>query len=446
MQNVPQIVRERLKATPPAVTHPDADVLTAFAERSLRDGERAVVIEHLARCGNCRDIVALALPVPDAAQGVLVPARSGWLTWPTLRWGFAAAGVMVIASFGVLEYQRSKPATTVAKYSRQEDVTPKVQSQLPSVANTPARQSENALDATQPAAATLAAGAPAKLPEAKLMSRSAPPVFHGLQGRSSVGGVIGGRAAYGPHMPTQQQAQTTMNQMQAAIPAAPVAKQQSAGALANVRVPAASQTVNVEGAATQIQTTDAEVGQTQNQPVPLPSETAEQLFDKDAVGKAKPAVVLSGRNFTALVTPRWAINAAGGLQKSFDQGQTWQDVDVTAGAAPSTGAKSFSAAKAAPAKEYSAAKKALKAPISALVFRALAVTGPDVWAGGSQGVLYHSLDSGNHWAQVFPSSSGVTLSGDIVSLVFSDARHGAITTSSGETWTTVDQGQTWQKQ
>src|SRR5579864_7819321 len=134
MQNVPQIVRERLRAAPPAVNHPDADALTAFAERSLPDGERAVVLEHLARCGDCRDIVALALPEVDAPRAVPVPARSGWLTWPALRWGFAAAGLVVIASFGVLEYQHSKPAITVAKNSRRQGVTAKVQSTLPNAA------------------------------------------------------------------------------------------------------------------------------------------------------------------------------------------------------------------------------------------------------------------------------------------------------------------------
>lgn len=445
MQIVPQIVRDRLKAMPPAVDHPDADALTAFAEKSLPDSERAVVLAHLARCGDCRDIVALALPEADASQAVTVPARSGWLTWPTLRWGFAAVGIALIASFGVLQYQRSRPAMNVATDSRNENVTAKVQSPLPSAANTPTRQSENALDATQPSGGTLASGARARTPEA-LISRAAPQASPGPQGPSSVGGVIGGQVAYGPHMPTQQQQQTTINQMQAAMPAAPVAKQQSAGASANLRMPAASETVNVEGAATQIETTQAEVGRAQNQPAPLPSETAEQLFDKDAVGKAKPAVVLSGRNFTVLVVPRWAINSAGGLQRSFDQGQTWQDVDVSAGALPSAGAKSLVAAKAAPAKEYSANKKALKAPTSGPGFRAVAATGTDVWAGGSYGVLYHSVDSGNHWKQVVPSSAGVTLTGDIVGLVFSDAQHGTVTTSTGEFWSTSDQGQTWQKQ
>ncbi len=68
MQNVPKIVRERLRAVTPAVNHPDADALTAFAEHSLPELERDVVLEHLARCGDCRDIVALALPAMSRSR------------------------------------------------------------------------------------------------------------------------------------------------------------------------------------------------------------------------------------------------------------------------------------------------------------------------------------------------------------------------------------------
>ena len=446
MQNVPQIVRERLKANPPAVDHPDADALTAFTERSLPDRERAAVLEHLARCGECRDIVALALPEPDAAHAVTIPARSGWLTWPALRWGLAAAGIVVIASFGVLEYQHSKPAMTVAKNSRQENITAKVQSTLPNTA--PTSEPQKGQDVAQPSAAPVAAAAPAKLPEAKLLSHAAPPMAPEPQRRGAIGGAIGGPIPYGPHMPMQQQQQTSTNRLQAVLPAAPMAKQQSAGASANLRLPSASETVGVQGAASQIETTQAEVAQAQNQPA------LGQLFDKDAsapvdkVGKAKPALNSTGRDMIQLValTPRWVINSTGGLQRSFDQGTTWQDVDVTAGAPLSAGEKSLTTANAARAKGYYADKKTLKAPASAPVFRAVAVTGTDVWAGGSQGVLYHSVDSGNQWSQVVPSSAGITLTDDIVGLVFSNADHGRITTSTGEIWTTSDQGQTWQKQ
>jgi hypothetical protein len=80
MQNVPKIVRERLQAPPPAVNHPDADLLTAFAEQSLPADERATVLEHLARCGDCRDVVALTLPPTEILETAARPVRSAWLT------------------------------------------------------------------------------------------------------------------------------------------------------------------------------------------------------------------------------------------------------------------------------------------------------------------------------------------------------------------------------
>src|SRR5436189_109522 len=55
MPNVPKIVRERLRVANLApAEHPDPDVLTAFAESSLSQRERADVLQHLSRCGECR--------------------------------------------------------------------------------------------------------------------------------------------------------------------------------------------------------------------------------------------------------------------------------------------------------------------------------------------------------------------------------------------------------
>src|SRR5271169_6443840 len=144
MQNVPKIVRERLKAATPAVNHPDADVLTAFAERSLPELERTVVLEHLARCGDCRDVVALALPATEPVQAAVSPFR-GWVTWPVLRWVFVTAGVVAIASFGVLYQQRSHLATMASKSSPHVEVAsnePKKQSLDQFVAAAPAEKRE----------------------------------------------------------------------------------------------------------------------------------------------------------------------------------------------------------------------------------------------------------------------------------------------------------------
>src|SRR6266571_6531419 len=123
MQNVPNIVRERLKAAAPAVDHPDADLLTAFVERSLSNRERSVLLEHLARCGDCRDVVSLALPATESVQSILAASPRGWLTWPALRWGLVAAGIVAIASFGIVQYrQHLQPATTASALKQSPSV------------------------------------------------------------------------------------------------------------------------------------------------------------------------------------------------------------------------------------------------------------------------------------------------------------------------------------
>jgi photosystem II stability/assembly factor-like uncharacterized protein len=70
----------------------------------------------------------------------------------------------------------------------------------------------------------------------------------------------------------------------------------------------------------------------------------------------------------------------------------------------------------------------------------------EVWAGGSGGALYHTLDGGTLWTRVVPSDGGIVLTGDVVSIQFSDPQDGSVTTSSAEVWTTNDAGQTWHKQ
>jgi hypothetical protein len=144
---------------------------------------------------------------------------------------------------------------------------------------------------------------------------------------------------------------------------------------------------------------------------------------------------------------RWTINPSGGLQRSLDQGATWQDVNVK-DSATAAGPSEFSYAakeqRQAVAKEKTSLKdqKQLTVP---MIFRAVAANGSDVWAGGIGGVLYHSTDAGNHWTQVVPASSGAALTGDIVSVSFPDTQHGQLTTSTSELWITGDGGQSWQK-
>ena len=450
MQNVPKIVSERLRATPTAVDHPEADVLGAFAECSLLDRERAIVLEHLSRCRDCRDIVALALPATEAAQTVVTPARSGWLTWPALRWGFVAAGVVAIASVGIVQYQRpSRPTTTVAREMRNEPVATYSQAQpqaateaKPAGSLDKTRQAEKPSSNAQSISAP-AMAAPAQLSEERRKDRSVQPsTTHAPKFGAPIGGPIASSAdGYKMQAQWQQQGAT--------------AKQQNADTVSNLKIPPASQTVEVSGSAPQLETTEAQPSQlnteASNLNAPLASRSSENLFGEDnsqQLTRAKPPVNAMNGAAVPNVIPSWGISSAGALQRSFDHGSTWQDVNVTANLVPN-GSASFARravnVRAEQKKVDNADKNLPPAVVSTPVFRTVAATGTDVWAGGSNGALYHSLDAGNHWKQVTPSAAGATLTGDVIRMEFADAQHGTITTSTLETWITSDDGLNWQK-
>jgi hypothetical protein len=562
MQSVPKIVRDRLQAPPPAANHPDADLLTAFAEQSLAADERATVLAHLARCGDCREVVALALPPIEMLETAARPMRSAWLTWPVLRWGFVAAGVVIVASIGVLQLQKRSANSAVAvdnspsaQVARNE-AHPQLTAALPAVST--AKQDTATFDRLDEAGKATSVTA-----EAKAAAPAPPPsstrgqAFHGI-----ANGSFGG-AAGGPKAPSQFQNNYNVQQQTANGLPAPTLNQpgdqfssakKSAGANGGMATGGASAAItDTEGereARLRDQSQDSQLFSDKTSvsktklPVtqPAPGQIAGHVFDSSGaavpnaritvtpatVGETATAVTDSqgafliaglptgnykaqaqaaGFNTTVLdlshdasrpsaynfilnvgsvsetvevaaqsallqtetspmagpvtvgsnyakpasnssgLLARWTVSAGGALQRSFDQGKSWQTVNVNsslmASASPEIARESR--AKDVP-KENEADKKLLKREIGSPVFRAVTVAGSEVWAGGSGGALYHSLDAGNHWTRVVPSSAGTVLSGDIISLEFSDSKNGKVTTSTPEVWTTNDAGQTWQKQ
>ena len=134
----------------------------------------------------------------------------------------------------------------------------------------------------------------------------------------------------------------------------------------------------------------------------------------------------------------------------MDAGRTWvnvnpgQEIQQSTEAEITENARAFnkSGAKQSAQKKNGETKNDAR---SNPVFRAVAAFGNEVWAGGSAAMLYHSSDSGVHWARIIPFAGGAMLTGDISSIEFSDAQHGAITTSTGEVWRTADGGRTWRR-
>ena len=598
MQNVPKLVQQRLRAMTPAVNHPDADVLTAFAERSLPEVERELVLEHMARCGDCRDIVVLASPEIEPVEIAVRLSPSGW-TWPVLRWGFVAAGVVAIASFGVVQYQRHFRTPSVAvKQSPNLEVAanePKKQDLARFADATPAEKRDKIESPAAPAFADSVDNRKMGVDEKENIGKkkairaetSAPqPMSPATVGSDRFhGAAVGGPISHGPRLanqwPQQNLANNVTSQVSTVPPPAAFANQQAAP-----EAPTQSQSLDLEAAVQPPSTAgDAFPAIARAKAAPMPSgaeaATVEPSLKQPAAGlklrggagqlrgyvvdptgaavanarititsaaKGAPAtavtnsagtwliaglptgsykaqaeapgfkatvldlnydanqpsmygftlnvgnasetvevsaqnglvqnglvqtetasgassgtnhevsqVPVKGRSFDMLSTRAsvaWSITSSGSLQRSVDQGRTWQTVDVIASGASFTNSAStngtsvqvMSKTSRATKASQKDAEKAGNQTLGTVTFRAVAAAGSEVWAGGNAGALYHSLDSGNHWTRIAPTSGGMGLTGDIIGVDFPDSQHGRVATSTSEVWHTSDDGQTWQKQ
>ena len=465
MEHVPKIVLKRLQETSAPGPHPDADLLTAFAEQSLAESERARVMDHLARCSDCREVLSLALPAMElvavaasSTPASTTPARSRWFTWPVLRWGVAAAGIIALASIGVVQYrQRQKNETLVSSLASPNETTAAPQA-LPQSPPAPesqesVRQAEKEKQAQiekqareqKWALSNRADNSPENMlvrptnpasPEARAMRVA--PSGTSAGGRIRSGSAGGAAPKVAPSAPHNTFA--IANASKGATPQAAAKPAARTTAAQSVEAPSTSETI--------------EVVEPQAAPAPASAnaQASDQLDEKQKdlpsqSDSSKSLSVLKGKDVAAAQVasgtqriPRWSISADGGLQRSLDDGKTWLDVNVNS-ELPSGASK-----MAVTAEPENRKKKVEAQPSPNPVFRAVSAQGAEVWAGGSAAMLYHSADSGAHWVRVLPFSSGAALTGDITSIEFSDPQHGRIKTSAREVWITADDGQTWRRQ
>jgi photosystem II stability/assembly factor-like uncharacterized protein len=456
MRDVSKIVLKRLQKTQAAGIHPDADLLTAFAERSLVESERTHVMEHLASCSDCREVVAFALP---ATETVVVtssdsPTRTGWLSWPVLRWSVAVAGIIAVTSLGVVQYrQRQKSDTLVSSLTQpNETITRPEQGLPPSAAPEPQaglsqmgkeKRAQLQKKALSSQADNLALDRLVRPPNPTLPAANA---MHGEPSSVTGGSVQSGAAgAVPPKAAVSSQRDTFIvaGDSKNAMPAAAAKPAPSSSARQVVETPSSSQTIEVVQSEAAPATGTAP-NQGSGQFVEKQKDKALQYNSStnSEVSDAKNSALGANAFGVQRVSPQWSISADGSLRRSIDAGKTWVDVNVNSESASS---RSDRATTAESTHERENKKRKVETQPNP-VFRAVSSQGAEVWAGGSSAMLYQSADSGTHWTRVLPSSSGTTLTGDITRIEFSDSQHGRIATSAGEVWITSDDGQTWHRE
>ncbi len=360
MKELPESVRSRLRQAPAPGEHPDADMLAAFAERSLSEHERDTVAAHLAGCADCRYSLALA-----AGSMEHEPAPKRFRNWHVWTWGLAAAA-MACSIAAVVRWERpaGAPAPDIAQVARAkppraafETNAAPVRQPAPGQSAAPAPKVRT-MHLLQPVAPLPPAIAPAP-PAASAASGQAP----APEADALAPGITGGQA---PQAVLQPKAKSALAQHELRT---------GAFAPEQERMP---QSVAQSTGATSMMVGVA----------PAPSRL------------------------------RWSINASpdtAGLSQGFVQnstdGRNWQTV-------------------------------ALNPEVN---FRSVAARGPEVWVGGSNGVLLHSLDYGVTWTSVTVASGDARLSGDIVRVEALGHAGARVETSAGEKWITTDGGAHWMK-
>jgi hypothetical protein len=432
MTEVPKIVYDRLRAArphralpdralteraAPERTHPEADLLTAFAEQALSTTERDRVLEHLALCGDCREVIALALPAADMVAAPIVratpvPAKSerNFLTafaWPSLRWAALAAGVVVVASVLLVHPGKLNQATLPA-VNRQVATTaspasaPQIAPSSTDQATISARTSEARPKSELRLSRKLDAGEAVTPPRAERGMLLAENKNHSGQAdklsAAPSAGVLFGE-------PTSPRATETVEVSGAAV-AEEVAPSAEDSLMAWNETPA------IEKAKPALQEKEMKVNEQQKtQAAVVPglarSQASAMISSAKLASPASPALALH-------VT--WVI-IGGVLQRSVDSGQSWQNV--------------------------------LRTDHPLLCY---ASHEEDVWAGGQAGTLFHSADGGATWVQVQPSIKAQQLSSDVTHIeVRGDVRGErgpteiAISTSNNGIWSSADGGKTWEK-
>jgi hypothetical protein len=87
--------------------HPDTETLSAFTEQVLNSKQRGEVLEHLALCGRCRQVVALARKAAGAevaaGRHAVARPRAWWKSWSLALVPAAALAVTAVIAFYIHE-------------------------------------------------------------------------------------------------------------------------------------------------------------------------------------------------------------------------------------------------------------------------------------------------------------------------------------------------------
>ena len=460
MSELSNALRHRLASREEPRVHPDADTLTAYLEQLLPVRERGQVLEHLAICGPCREVIALSLSEPLVLKDAPVtaaPAGRGWraliLRKPALGLAASLAGLALVAAV-IIEMPRramenhraqtNQPAPAISESHPGPAFSPPASETI--TAPTSGISANAALPGTETRGGTAAA-----------KSLSIPPVQPARVGASPP--PVSNPGVSGPYINVQMFANDSDNAVATAaeLPAAPSPQPTAKEASALSR----STPLGFAGPTRDLQ-------QSRGKPVrtgaPTPStghfpfsmvtamgheaKQAKQLFHRQVPLFPGNLFADSAMGKAGQFNPTRELGAAPEVATAAAAGRDATDLDQSRAFTPPALAGSYKASVPTAWKigdgkllrlGASGAWTEAHSGFEDIEFSVVSSRGSEVWAGGRNAALVHSRDGGANWDRIL---LGASANGTITTIE-AGATKVLVRSSSGQSWSSSDGGRSW---
>jgi hypothetical protein len=472
--------------------HPDPDTLTAYAEQLLPQDERNLVLNHLAACSQCREVVMLSLPeaatVTSRVSVALPAVRRRRFFW-TPGFGLAASAAALALLVGVLVELPRKSATPVRSAKQEAPSIPappavadnkaetKIEPAAPGVPATGALSAPYSSEVAKNIGVKPLAGLASAKPSATNDREAAVHQVYDVRPNATPAGA-GALAALAPLNIAGVEAGERRDYVNDKMFSEGVAS--DASGIAGKDLPAAPGPRVMSPVGMFNATNSTQLPEFAGLPTPTPGivqkrsfapvQTSHSLWGIGAIGH-EARILLQKRPTVPIPSNGLSFsNAMGGPGQLNPAKEKSQSLEVTAAAAPISaeteldrssafGRRARSETASTSAADVSqlfwkvAGGKLLKSSDAAswteaypsgegIEFAAFAAHGVEIWAGGHDAALIHSRDGGINWERI---TLGAAASG-IITKIEAIGLNVRVKSSSGQSWLSTDGGKSWTRQ
>jgi hypothetical protein len=458
MPELSNLIRQRLGATKAPATHPDADLISAYAEGGLRQSERAELTRHLAVCADCRELLALSLPEQAAATApVSVLKPQSRFSASSLR--IAASLAMVLVVVMLLLKRHQEPATrTETASSPQGEVARSTPSSVQPAANE-VRPSTAEITSKLTASTEQRAVIARARQLARVREKRAPQAAAMTEIPTSAPTVEIAKAALPQdYINSQVLANQLLLADQArrpvqALPSAPETKfdrDQKKVFLTGVVTRADFSEIPFDSIQQKTQTTSTvSIFRDQSHHGLSITSTIARVGTELVLKRPMAQITSQNASRYALFKPGLGGSAGAELASSptensenLKQSPAFTGLALAAPSRPQSQLFLWRIIQGKLLKSSDMSNWMEGYPATeGIDFTVVRSAGPDVWAGGSNAALIHSTDSGASWQRIV---LGAAATGAITGIeVSGNGKNIQVTSSSGQSWASPDGGRTW---